>query len=73
MVCLTLVFFAVARMGLVFLAGALDPGRAVPAPGVRDVARRHGRARGRLYKYSITYLTALFALMILDVFVFVPL
>ena len=27
----------------------------------------------RLYKFSITYLTALFALMILDVFIFVPL
>ena len=27
----------------------------------------------RLYRYSITYLTALFALIILDVFVFLPL
>jgi hypothetical protein len=27
----------------------------------------------RLYKYSITYLTALFALIIVDVFVFIAL
>jgi heme O synthase-like polyprenyltransferase len=27
----------------------------------------------RLYRYSITYLTALFALIILDVFLFLPL
>jgi heme O synthase-like polyprenyltransferase len=27
----------------------------------------------RLYRYSITYLTALFALIVLDVFVFLPL
>ncbi len=49
------------------------PGRAVPAPGVRHVARRHRRARGSPLRYSITYLTALFALIILDVFVFLPL
>jgi protoheme IX farnesyltransferase len=73
MVALTLVFFAVAHMGLVFLAGTL-------ALGVMFLAQaflmwRDGTdARAvRLYKFSITYLTGLFALIVLDVAVFVPL
>ena len=45
MVALTLVFFAVAQMGLLFLAGALVLGGDVPVPGVRDVARGHRPAR----------------------------
>ncbi|MEP7379481.1 MAG: heme o synthase [Chloroflexota bacterium] len=73
MVCLTLVFFAVARMGLVFLAGALILG-ALFLMQAFLMWREGTDARAvRLYKYSITYLTALFGLMILDVFVFLPL
>ena len=73
MVCLTLVFFAVARMGLVFLAGALVLG-ALFLLQAFAMWRDGTDARAvRLYRYSITYLTALFALIILDVFVFVPL
>jgi len=73
MVCLTLVFFAVARMGLIFLAGSIILG-AMFLVQAFEMWRDGTDARAvRLYKFSITYLTALFALMILDVFVFLPL
>jgi protoheme IX farnesyltransferase len=73
MVCLTLVFFAVARMGLLFLAGTLVFG-ALFLFQAFAMWREGTDARAvRLYKYSITYLSALFGLMILDVFVFLPL
>ena len=73
MVCLTLVFFVVARMGLVFLAGSLILG-ALFLMQAFAMWREGTDARAvRLYKFSITYLTALFALIILDVFVFLPL
>jgi protoheme IX farnesyltransferase len=73
MVCLTLVFFAVARMGLVFLAGALILGTLFLLQAFLMWREGTDTRAVRLYKYSITYLTALFALMILDVFVFLPL
>jgi protoheme IX farnesyltransferase len=73
MVCLTLIFFAVARMGLVFLGGSLILG-ALFLFQAFEMWRDGTDARAvRLYKFSITYLTALFALMILDVFVSIPL
>jgi heme o synthase len=73
MVSLTLVFFAVARMGLVFLAGTAVLG-ALFLFQAFAMWREGTDARAvRLYKYSITYLTALFALIILDVFVFISL
>jgi protoheme IX farnesyltransferase len=73
MVCLTLIFFAVARMGLVFLAGSLILG-AMFVLQAFEMWRDGTDARAvRLYKFSITYLTALFALMILDVFISIPL
>ena len=73
MVCLTLVFFAVARMGLVFLAGALVLGGLFLLQAFAMWRDGTDARAVRLYRYSITYLTALFALMILDVFVFLPL
>jgi len=73
MVCLTLIFFAVARMGLIFLGGALVLG-ALFLLQAFAMWRDGTDARAvRLYRYSITYLTALFGLIILDVFVFLPL
>jgi protoheme IX farnesyltransferase len=73
MVALTLVFFAVAQMGLVFLAGALVLGGLFLAHAIA-MARDGTDARAvRLYRYSITYLAALFGLIILDVAVFLPL
>ena len=71
MVCLTLVFFAVARMGLIFLAGSLILG-AMFLVQAFEMWRDGTDARAvRLYKFSITYLTALFALIVLDVFLFI--
>ena len=70
MVCLTLVFFAVARMGLVFLAGAIVLGALFLFQAIQMWREGTDARAVRLYKYSITYLTALFALIILDVFVY---
>jgi protoheme IX farnesyltransferase len=73
MVCLTLVFFAVARMGLVFLGGALILGGLFLLQAFAMWRDGTDTRAVRLYKYSITYLTALFGLMMLDVFVFIAL
>jgi protoheme IX farnesyltransferase len=73
MVSLTLVFFAVARLGLVFLGGALVLGGLFLLQAFAMWREGTDARAVRLYRYSITYLTALFALMILDVFVFLPL
>jgi protoheme IX farnesyltransferase len=73
MVCLTLVFFAVARMGLVFLGGALILGGLFLMQAFAMWRDGTDTRAVRLYRFSITYLTALFGLMILDVFVFLPL
>ncbi|MDL2335419.1 MAG: heme o synthase [Chloroflexota bacterium] len=73
MVCLTLVFFAVARMGLVFLAGAVILGALFLMQALLMWRDGTDVRAVRLYRFSITYLTALFALIILDVFVFLPL
>jgi protoheme IX farnesyltransferase len=73
MVALTLVFFAAAQMGLVFLGGALLLGGLFLSQAL--AMWRDGTDRGavRLYRYSITYLTGLFALVALDVFIYLPL
>jgi protoheme IX farnesyltransferase len=73
MVCLTLVFFAVARMGLIFLGGALIFGALFLFQALAMWRDGTDARAVRLYKYSITYLSALFGLIILDVFVFLPL
>ncbi len=73
MVALTLVFSAVAHMGLVFLAGVLALG-AMFLTQAFLMWRDGTDARAvRLYKFSITYLTGLFVLIVLDVAVFLPL
>jgi protoheme IX farnesyltransferase len=71
MVCLSLVFFAVARMGLVFLGGAVVLGALFLFQAFLMWREGTDARAVRLYRYSITYLTALFALIILDVFVFI--
>lgn len=73
MVCLTLVFFAVARLGLVYLGGAIVLGGLFLLQAFLMWREGTDVRAVRLYRYSITYLTALFALMVLDVFVFLPL
>jgi heme o synthase len=73
MVALTLVFFAAAQMGLVFLAGALLLGGLFLIQAFAMWRDGTDARAVRLYRYSITYLTALFALVALDVFVYLPL
>ena len=73
MVCVSLIFFAVARMGLVFLAGALVLGALFLMQAFLMWRDGTDVRAVRLYKYSITYLTALFGLIILDVFLYVAL
>jgi protoheme IX farnesyltransferase len=72
MVALTLIFFAVARMGLLFLAGALVLGALFLAQAFSMWREGTDQRAVRLYRYSITYLTGLFALIVLDVFLFLP-
>jgi heme o synthase len=67
MVALTMVFFAVAQMGPLYLAGALVLGAMFLFQAFAMWRDGTDRRAVKLYKYSITYLTALFALMILDV------
>jgi protoheme IX farnesyltransferase len=73
MVALTLVFFAVAHMGLVFLAGTLVLGALFLSQAILMWRDGTDARAVRLYKFSITYLTGLFLLIVLDVAVFVPL
>ena len=73
MVALTLIFFAVAEMGLLFLGGAVVLGALFLFQALA-MAREGTDARAvKIYRFSITYLTALFALIILDVAFFIPL
>ncbi|MFO1538835.1 MAG: heme o synthase [Chloroflexota bacterium] len=67
MVALTLVFFAVAEMGALFLAGALVLGGLFLFQAFAMWREGTDARAVRLYKYSISYLTGLFALIILDV------
>lgn len=73
MVALTLVFLAVARMGLVFLAGALLLGGLFLLQALAMAREGTDRRAVRLYRYSVTYLAGLFGLIVVDVAVFVPL
>ncbi len=72
MVALTLVFFAVAEMGLLFLAGSLVLGGLFLFQAIAMWREGTDRRAVKLYKYSITYLSGLFLLMILDVAVVIP-
>jgi protoheme IX farnesyltransferase len=73
MVALTLAFFAIAHMGLVFLAGALVLGGMFLAQAVAMWRDGTDARSVRLYRFSITYLAALFGLIVLDVFLYLPL
>jgi protoheme IX farnesyltransferase len=73
MVALTLAFFAVGAMGLVFLAGALVLGGLFLFQAFAMWRDGTDARAVRLYRYSITYLTGLFGLIVLDVFVFLQL
>ncbi len=73
MVCLSLIFFASAHMGLVYLSGAILLGGLFLFQAFAMWREGTDRRAVRLYKFSITYLTTLFALIALDALVFLPL
>ena len=77
LVAISLVLFAVARMGAIYLVAAVVLGARLPVPGLQAVARRRvagGSTAGaiRLYKYSITYLSLLFLAVAVDALVVIP-
>jgi heme o synthase len=71
MVALTFVFFAVAQMGLLFLGGALVLGGLFLFQAMAMWREGTDARAMRLYRYSITYLAGLFALVALDVLFFI--
>ena len=69
MVALSLALFAVAPMGLLYLAGAVVLGGAFLVQALRMWRDGTDARAVRLYKYSTTYLAVLFALIVVDVLV----
>ena len=69
LVALTMVFFAVAGMGAIYLVGALGLGAVFLYHTFAMWREGTERRAVRLYRYSTTYLAALFALMAVDVLV----
>ena len=78
LVAISLVLFAVARMGLIYLVGGdrssarSSSGRPLALWRVGTSPERSTAGAIRLYKYSITYLTLLFLAVAVDAIVTVP-
>ncbi len=72
MFALTLTLFAVAQLGLIYLVGTVAIGAAFLAQALRMWRDGTDARAVRLYKYSTTYLTVLFALIVVDVLVPLP-
>jgi protoheme IX farnesyltransferase len=77
LVAISLVFFAVARMGLIYLVAAVVMGALFlwQAARLNRAVTVDGTTAGaiRLYKFSISYLTVLFAAVAIDALVFIRL
>jgi protoheme IX farnesyltransferase len=72
MFALTLTLFAVAQLGLIYLVGTVAIGAVFLAQALRMWRDGTDARAVRLYKYSTTYLTVLFALIVVDVLVPLP-
>jgi len=77
LVAISLVLFAVARMGLIYLVAAVVLGAIFIWQSYRlwregDSEERSTAGAIRLYKYSITYLTLLFIAVAVDALVVIP-
>jgi protoheme IX farnesyltransferase len=72
MVALTLSLFAVAQLGLIYLVGTLAIGAVFLVQALRMWRDGTDARAVRLYKYSTTYLAVLFALIVVDVLVPLP-
>jgi protoheme IX farnesyltransferase len=68
LVAVSLVLAPVARLGVVYVAGAAVLGVVFMGMAVRLLVRQTPTAAMQLFSYSITYLTLLFVLMAVDVF-----
>ena len=74
LVAISLIFFAVGKMGLIYLVAAVVMGALFLWQAGRLA---HGQRRGddhgaiRLYKFSISYLTVLFAAVAVDALVLI--
>jgi heme o synthase len=78
MVAISIILWAVARMGVVYLVAAVVLGAIFLRQAYslyRQGSSEEGSTAGaiRLYKYSISYLTLLFAAIAIDAIVFLPL
>ena len=78
LVAISLVFFAVARMGLIYLVTAVVLGAVFLWQAYRlwrvGTSEEHSTAGAiRLYKFSITYLTVLFVAIAVDAIIAIPL
>jgi protoheme IX farnesyltransferase len=75
LVAISLIFFAVARMGLIYLAAAVILGAVFlwQAAKLNRTVTVEGTTAGaiRLYKFSISYLTVLFAAVAIDALVLI--
>lgn len=69
MVALTIVFYPVGHMGILYLASALVLGAIFVLNALRLLREQSPKAAMRLFHYSITYLTMLFVAMAGDVLV----
>src|ERR1700693_1988821 len=69
MVALSLTLFAVGQMGLLYLVGAIVLGGAFLLQALRMWVDGTDAGAVRLYRFSPTYLAALFALIVVDVLV----
>ncbi|MFI5254842.1 MAG: heme o synthase [Candidatus Limnocylindrales bacterium] len=69
MVALSLVLFTVGQLGLLYLVGAVVLGAAFLFQAMRLWIEGTDAGAVRLYRFSTTYLTALFALIVIDVLV----
>jgi heme o synthase len=72
MVAMTLSLFAVAQLGLIYLVGTIAIGAVFVTQALRMWRDGTDTRAVRLYKYSTTYLTVLFALIVVDVLVPLP-
>ena len=72
MFALTLTLFAVAQLGLIYLVGTIAIGAVFLVQAMRMWREGTDARAVRLYKYSTTYLTVLFALIVVDVLVPLP-
>jgi protoheme IX farnesyltransferase len=72
LVAVSLILWAVAKMGAIYLVAAIVLGAVFLWQAIRLSREGTGVGAIRLYKYSITYLTLLFLAIAVDALILVP-